>query len=1378
MKKRLLKAALACATAAALALVAPLQTLAFAPREAASASAFGNADGALSGDSQPRILCELTDERTADGKHFLLDDRSVLAVTYPIDVHYRSENGDWVEYDNSFADAGTDEYKNKDSDASVFLAKKAKGNKTVTYSRDGWELSWGYADANKTELILDKTGKKRSGNESFLTLDNVRRSARYDGIYDGVDLELDISALGVKENFVLASRRAQSTFVIEYKLKGLTAEEADGAVALRGFDGERVALIEAPCMTDAAGASSDGLTLSVTSLKTNRMTLTLTADREWLEDDSRVYPVRVDPSVVTSSSSLYSASVSSAKPNDCLGGSGSATYFDLQVGNNAAGGLGTVRSYIGINSLPWLPDGAVVVAAELNAYCTSSSYDSMITVSPALSRWSAATINWSNKPAAGEALDYRKIEKTTAPKAYAWDITRTAKQWYSSTESRRGLVLTASKESADAGFASFCSSTCAETAVRPCISVNYRMATGLENYYTYITTYAGADGAAGVNVLNGALVFSQAVSLTSGNQLMPVGFTLYYDSNLGQPLYAPISIGFQLNYHARIELDEQLAASGGLEAKRQRYSLIDADGTEHRFWLGNSNGDYSDTLGVDEDGLGYKLLVYDGVGTTEYNTVRYEVTDKSGGVMRFNGYGQLMRVTDSAGNYISVIYAYRGSSYPLPTSVVDSSGKSYTLGYQNEHLISITDPIGPETTFAYLDNGLLGSVTVPSGDKTVFTYNDDGKMTSVSRVNSSGAVKHYAEAAYSGKRVAMLRSTSSPTQASAERYVFDYSDLGSTSVTDLQLREFRYQFDNFGRCVAVLSEESGQTQFYEFDDSTNKKRNKLLSSSKVQSATRNYLKNPTLTGSLDGFDIDSNDSSFGSKVEFDASVGHLKAGSAAIDGNTTDTHTYLTQTVTLTAGQYTLSAYVKGATGSLHMNFAASDSSGEIMNAHVVASSEWQRLSAPFTTSGGSVTVKLGLGENFTGSVWLDEIQLERGTGETEFNLIDDNSFTFADSAWTFDGSRIVDLTDSPLGFEKAAELLGWFGACSVAKRVDVSGRQGDVFTAGAWAKAASATLSTRHRGDDNVAPTFRLVADFYNGSTVVGTQSSDFCADVRQWQYNAYRLIAPADFTAVELRVDYSNNLNSCLVTGMTLLREEFGQTYTYDENGNIVSSVDLAKAQSTYAFSDLNELTRMLSPSGTRYIYAYDRTNRSQINYAFSTDSNAGYTLEHDSRGNVTQTTAAPAKTTTVPKSGSSYFLVNKHSGQAVACGLFANDAHIDEHALGMTGFSPLVDQGPQRWRFVSTGATNTFYLMSESEGHPYGGSTNYYMGVVNNLSVLGSPIYEYESTASAAQSFRLVDLSDGTVALLTSASGYTSALNGCFGGKVIYRDELLVE
>ena len=54
-------------------------------------------------------------------------------------------------------------------------------------------------------------------------------------------------------------------------------------------------------------------------------------------------------------------------------------------------------------------------------------------------------------------------------------------------------------------------------------------------------------------------------------------------------------------------------------------------------------------------------------------------------------------------------------------------------------------------------------------------------------------------------------------------------------------------------------------------------------------------------------------------------------------------------------------------------------------------------------------------------------------------------------------------------------------------------------------------------------------------------------------------------------------------------LVKDEFGESYTYDSDGNVISVQDLRSKNTTYEYSN-NNLTRAVLPGGASVTYIYD--------------------------------------------------------------------------------------------------------------------------------------------------------------------------------------------
>ena len=90
-------------------------------------------------------------------------------------------------------------------------------------------------------------------------------------------------------------------------------------------------------------------------------------------------------------------------------------------------------------------------------------------------------------------------------------------------------------------------------------------------------------------------------------------------------------------------------------------------------------------------------------------------------------------------------------------------------------------------------------------------------------------------------------------------------------------------------------------------------------------------------------------------------------------------------------------------------------------------------------------------------------------------------------------------------------------------------------------------------------------------------------------WQYLSMRVAAKTAYTSLRIILAYECNANVAYFDGVQLFKEEFGHSYVYDANGNIISVTDLQKKNTTYEYAN-NNLTKITLPSGAKQTYTYD--------------------------------------------------------------------------------------------------------------------------------------------------------------------------------------------
>ncbi len=102
---------------------------------------------------------EVGSRREEYTKHFALSDGNVLAVQYGIPIHFKGVDGHWTQHDNRIKNHGAAWGSNKyvhgigipdhSEQQGYSSSEKADKKKLVTISKGRYEISWGFADANK-----------------------------------------------------------------------------------------------------------------------------------------------------------------------------------------------------------------------------------------------------------------------------------------------------------------------------------------------------------------------------------------------------------------------------------------------------------------------------------------------------------------------------------------------------------------------------------------------------------------------------------------------------------------------------------------------------------------------------------------------------------------------------------------------------------------------------------------------------------------------------------------------------------------------------------------------------------------------------------------------------------------------------------------------------------------------------------------------------------------------------------------------------------------------------------------------------------------------------------------------------------------------------
>ena len=1202
------------------------------------------------------IQWEETELRERSVKHFRLEGGLMLAAQYPMPVHYQSEDGAWVEYDNSLTEEtmtpeeaaealaeepsiqqanavalaeqltadDLTEYANKQSDLPARLAKMAKQNKMFTLTKDGRELSWGYEDANKSriEIVENTLLEGLSEREQKMAVPKVSQEAWYRELYAGVDLQVYLLPTGLKENLILKDKGARRTFEMAYKTDGLTPVQVDArTIALQNEEGETVYTLSAPVMTDAEGASSDALTLTLKDVKNKKFTVELTADDAWLDAEDRVYPVKIDPDTSVNGTDLL---VFSFHTGTNTANRGEEIYI-----GNGDNSIGQYDIYVKAEALPTLSAGDMVVDARYtmipNGYIEGGRDDVQINAHRITSAWSGPMIVTGNIP----SYDKNVADYVISDEDAYWVITEMVRGWYLGTYDNYGLVLKSGSNGK--GYIRYINAAGSQ---QPNLLITYRNQNGLEDYWSYESADVGMNGTLNVNVFNGNLVVTENVLSTTGSRL-PVGISLVYNSNnhldLMNQNQLMVGRGWQLSTSARMEETTETEKESGYY-----FVYVDGDGTRHYFRRSEED---SNTY-VDEDGLGF---------TVTANLATITIKDKDGNISCFNQTfrgGQLSYIQDSDGNTMQFKYIGAPSGEQVLYQIVDGAGRTTALshgfgaGEEYARVNYIESPDGEYTYFEYADGSAptaLTKVKYPDGTYTQYQYDGDGRLIKIMRPDG-----YRTEISYEDGRVKRIQELAPNPNGSGDEEgkwrSFTYYSYLSSRVT-FDNTSYVYDFDSYGRTISINRQDGTLvTQTFTEMDTGNgtvaganaAKNNKVTASSGSEKFVENLLFDPSAEAGGKFYVSGSESTVATDKVYIGEKSLKVSLSGTADSG-------FHAQRITLTGGKtVTLSAYVKtedvvsvvengGAT--MHIAWFNGDTYvGEKRMDYGLTgtTNDWVRLmlTADLPSGINEIGVYLDL-KDATGTVWFDGIQLETGKAANRLNLLNDAEIFQGETYWTASsGSRPkFDLSATAIYITGAHNLNAYLYQTVPVNKADVC------FNVYGTASAHSA--STLH---EDRAFWLELEIRYADGQGEWHHKEySDGYAADQTVSFTAKPQRKGVEVESVAVTAVYRNNANT-MGFGRAMLNVDMtGTTYDYDSEGNLISAEDNADRNQTYDYNDANELLKVVDAKNEQYSYTYASDNEHQLIAARSNQRGNGIVYSYDDYGNVTS-----AQTGTVKENG----------------------------------------------------------------------------------------------------------------------------------------------
>jgi RHS repeat-associated protein len=425
---------------------------------------------------------ELESKRTATSDTFRLPDGALQTRIYENPINYRDADGDWKPIDEGLEEAGDSSLSNGDNDFDVRLPTRM-GAGSVRLSIGGQWVSYRL-------LGLQSEAAELEG-----------ETASYEA--EGSGLSFDFASLsnGLKEDIEIADPSAPSSFQFDLEMSaGLIPSIAeDGSLEFRDAEGQLILRAPAPTMSDSTPgipAISDAAHYELSSKDDGSWALVVEADKDWLEQPDRNWPVRIDPTMTVLSPTLDCTFKGISPGSTTWHGCGSTGQQELLASYSPGSTDTWYRSALKFN-LSSIPANAEITAATVGLYAPAAALNtSGVEMRRAIRPWTQS-LNWAtyngvnNWTVPGGDFDFSEgAEVLTAQRgsqagwwSFSNGLSSLAQGWISGTAPNEGLIVKLKDDQVrqcestppvcTQRSVSFRSSAAAESSKRPYLEVNY-----------------------------------------------------------------------------------------------------------------------------------------------------------------------------------------------------------------------------------------------------------------------------------------------------------------------------------------------------------------------------------------------------------------------------------------------------------------------------------------------------------------------------------------------------------------------------------------------------------------------------------------------------------------------------------------------------------------------------------------------------------------------------------------------------------------------------------------------------------------------------------------------------------------------------------------
>jgi RHS repeat-associated protein len=674
-------------------------------------AANSGASTAAPGEAQAGVVRELSDLRTAHSDTYLRADGTQLTKVFLAPVNYKDSAGAWQPVETA-------------------LRQAANGSAEAAATALPVSLP---ASLSAPVAVGDQSaGVSFSLQEGSGSLVSSGSSAHYENARPGVDVEYVEGAAALKETLSLSSASAPDVY--RYKLAtsgGLSAKLFHGAVVFSDAAGQPRYVMPTPLIADAAASGPPNAHAVHYELSEDGSELSVVVDRGWLSDPSRVFPVRIDPSITT----VHAY-------NDCLIGSEEHENTDLcgaalYDGHETTPFKSTLRSLLQFE-LGSIPRDDVILSAHLGLYVRGAEGTKTVDVFP-LTTKPAFTATWNTYDGthpwtkAGGDFAESPEGKTVVSSAQkgtwvSWGVAPIVEKWVREPATNDGFLLKADNET-ELSLDEY-ETTYGTESRKPVLEVEISPRVGAPGDSTFVNQRLSDSSSMQINVANGNLLQQNNLFHLPG---------IGYDLAITQ------------GYNTRNNIYGGSVGEGAMLSTGDDVSLKRTSWDESRIYRDPSGAWFRFDRNPAGDKAGVKAFTKppgidatlteksDGTATLEYRAARLKYEFDNDNV------SNIKKIVDPNGNTTSLEYVEFNPTEKGNASITDTHGHKLTFTNNGTtHLVSnIADPLGRKWSFTENSSKQLTSIKNPDGKEVKYGYDAEGRVNEVTDPDGHLTVMSY-----------------------------------------------------------------------------------------------------------------------------------------------------------------------------------------------------------------------------------------------------------------------------------------------------------------------------------------------------------------------------------------------------------------------------------------------------------------------------------------------------------------------------------------------------------------------------------------------------------------------------------------------------------